>query len=114
MAIVNVQGQTGGGKQPKYAAGTFVVAGGSNGSIDTVSVTGLGFYPHMVAAGHASTLTVLAYGVCNNDGEVVASRANSSYGPLDPANFTPNADGFTMQFKKISVAITYNYWAIGW
>jgi hypothetical protein len=104
----------GGGETLKYAAGTAQYVYDSH----LLTVTSVGFKPYFVyfeyiSDGVPSYQQGIGIGICNAQGTVVrAFSAAPIMGVIDPAGFTPNDDGFTLEAEFYGDA-TVAWYAVG-
>lgn len=107
MAIVNVQGQTGGGGI-NYATGTFSVAYDASG-VRTMTVSDLGFRPYaLVAVRSVTPASYYVYGVCNADKEVVLFYNLNAGG-----SWSPGDDGFSVSMPTAGATQTWTWYVVG-
>lgn len=110
MAVVNILGQTGGGETLKYASGTAQYVNLSQ----LLTVNNVGFRPYAVYFEYQGQPSGgMGIGMCNTQGTVVRALFFAPMmGMLDPADFTPNDNGFTFQAEFYGDS-TITWYAIG-
>ena len=103
MAIVNVQGQSGGGAVKSASGG--ITTTGVNNNIATYTVTGLGFKPCAINV-TCVAMGALVMAVCDKDYAVVGIYAISG-GATFTSAFVPSSDGFSVKLRH---NVNYTAW----